>query len=293
MNLINTKGVDLTTPAQKVVAVGLMVGVFFLLNWILPPIVVILQNLWLTIILGLPILLGVLYIVFNPFAVWAIFKTLSWNLTKFFISQDILGTMERYYEYLVAKHDKLTLSRNKILAVEKELSRQMKDNKEKIDKTQQDYVFLESKGEKQENLKVLSNRLSVDTKIMEALIPRFQAVQQQRLYLDELEKLWGSDIQSLRYTLDAKAEEYNTYKKTAEALGEAKEFINGETEQGRIFKESLKQLEQNVTSYMANIESFESKAKPLIEQGRMNESLQEEDGRRIIEEYKQLQTFIK
>lgn len=285
MDILKTKGVDLTTPAQKAFALVLLIGVLVLLYWALPPLVLILQNLWLALILGVPLLFVVGYAIYNPFMIWGIFKTLSWNLTKWIVSKDILGTMERYYDHLVIKHTKLNETLNKIVGVKKTLERQMSEIGAKIN---EDELILKNPHANisESQLTIIANKVAVNRGIMNGVMPRYETIETQVNYLQQLSDIWGADIRKLRDTLDAKIQEYEMYKNLDGALGSAKEFINGDNEQGKVFNESLKQLEQNVTQYMANIENFEKNAKPFIEEGKIKQSLLEEQGRAIIEEFK-------
>lgn len=52
-----------------------------------------------------------------------------------------------------------------------------------------------------------------------------------------------------------------------------------------MFAESLKQIENDVSMYTANVEMFEKKVAPILEGKISDRELSEEQGKRLVEEF--------
>lgn len=61
----------------------------------------------------------------------------------------------------------------------------------------------------------------------------------------------------------------------------------------KLYQESLKQIEDSVTQYTANIEWFERKVQPILETLAANRSVSEDEGLKLIEEYKKTKIDLK
>lgn len=84
-----------------------------------------------------------------------------------------------------------------------------------------------------------------------------------------------------------KADEYRTLKELNEASNTASAFLKGNSEEYKMYQESLNQIETSVTQYIANIENFDRQVKPLLDNMSMDRSVSEDAGLKLIEEYKQ------
>lgn len=281
--------VDLTTTNQKIFAGILVVGALFLLNYLLPPLVVLFANLWLLALMAIP----VIFIVMNPMLVWNIFKQLSWHLTKWAISTDKLGYMYRYHEYLLGKIKSLNSNIESVSAIRIKLERKVGELNASLKENKQLAITHEAKGSPQTVIRTIGNRVSIDTKQLEALLPRVVNVQNQENYLKELHDAWVADSEDLKYTLDAKAEEYKLLKELSSATGNASEFLKGNSEEYKLYQESLNQIEESVTKYTANVENFERKVKPVLDSISMNRTVSEDEGLKLIEEFKKNSVDLK
>lgn len=280
---LNINKVDLTNNNQKVFAGLLLVGVLFLLYWLLPPLVFILKNLWIAAILALPIV----FVIANPMLVWNIFKQVSWNITKGLISGDKLGYMYRYHDYIVNKIAQLFHSIENLGAIRVKMERKASELVQNVNSNKAQAVKLESKGDiAKGSIRMLANKINVDSKQLESLLPKIDNIKKQEAYLKELHQHWVTDAEDLKYTLDSKADEYKMMKEMAEATGAASEFLKGNSEEYKIYQESLKQIETQVSQYTSNVENFESRIKPIIENLSLNREVSEDEGLKLIEEYK-------
>lgn len=281
MNTQTTK-VDLTDKNQKIFAGVLAIAALILFYYLLPPLITIFANLWLLAILALP----VVFIVLNPGAVWSQFKILSWNLTKKMIAGNKIGYMYRYLDYLNSRITKLNGSINNISGIKTKLTRRLSDLENSINNNLAKVAAYQKDNVSELAIRTVSNKISIDTKQKEALLPKIVDVEAQEKYLIELYDAWVADSLDLKYTLDAKAEEYTLLKELAEATGTASEFLKGNSEEYKLYQESLNQIEAAASSYTANIENFTRQVQPILETISSDRTMSEDAGLRLVEEYK-------
>lgn len=281
--------IDLTNTNQKIFAGVLIVGVLALFHFLLPPLVVIMKNLILTGVLGAVIVFAVL----NRNNIWMLFKQLSWNITKNLISGDKLGYMYRYHDYLLNKIGELDGSIKKIGAIRVQIQRKVKELQDSL-KT---YLAQEEAARKQNKpqtiIRTIANKVKIDNDLLANYVPRLEAIIKQEKYLIELHDNWEADAGDLKYTLDAKKDEYNTLKELNKAAGTAGEFLKGSSEEYKIYQESLRQIEDSVTQYTANLQNFERKAQPILMTASMERVASEDEGLRLIEEYRKNTTSLR
>lgn len=273
--------VDLTNRNQKLLAGVLLIGAILFINWVLPSLIFFLKNVWLAIGLLVPLA----FVVYNYPTVWMIFKQLSWNMTKFMVSKDKLGFMYQYLEYLNKKTDKLNESVLSIGAMEVKLSRKIKELEQLYQNNIAQHVELKDRGASKLVLSSLENKIDIDKKRIDVLGPQVENIKRQKNYLIELHDAWVYDNEALKYKLDAKAEEFKLLKEIAEATGNASEFLKGNSEEFKLYQESLIQIEDSVSTYTSNIENFERKVAPILETLSSNRSVSSDEGKKLIEEY--------
>lgn len=272
---------DFTTPAQKLMAAGLVVLTGVILFYVTPPLVELFKNLWLLALYTLPILFAVL----NYQTIWVIYKNLVWKATQKIISTDKIAYMYQYHTHLVDKVTKLEINTTSIVQAKVQLERKLGEILATINDNTTKAAMLQNIPGSEISLKTLHNKINVDTKIAESLGPKLESVRAQSEYLQELTKHWEADAEQLKYTLDAKSEEYQLLKSTSEATGNAAEFLKGDTIEYKMFEESLKQIEADVALYTANVETFERKVAPILEGKKTDTLLSEEQGRLLVEEF--------
>lgn len=286
---IDIQKVDLTNTNQKIFA-AVLIGIVLMIFWVLlPPLVVIFKNLWLLLIMGLPLM----YIIMNPMLFWTLFKQLSWNLTKWIVSKDKLGFMYKYHEYLITKIDRLDGSIKTVSTMRVKVQRKIAELQNTIEENKSRAVALQQQKVSELVLRTMGNKINIDQKQMDTLLPKVVNIESQEKYLKELYNAWLADAEDLKYTLDAKAQEYQLLKEMSEATGNAQEFLKGNSEEYKLYQESLKQIEDSVTQYTANIEDFERKVQPILETISANRTVSENDGLKLIEEYKKTRVDLK
>jgi hypothetical protein len=235
--------------------------------------------------LAIGLLVPLAFVVYNYPTVWMIFKQLSWNMTKFMVSKDKLGFMYQYLEYLNKKTDKLNESVLSIGAMEVKLSRKIKELEQLYQNNIAQHVELKDRGASKLVLSSLENKIDIDKKRIDVLGPQVENIKRQKNYLIELHDAWVYDNEALKYKLDAKAEEFKLLKEIAEATGNASEFLKGNSEEFKLYQESLIQIEDSVSTYTSNIENFERKVAPILETLSSNRSVSSDEGKKLIEEY--------
>ncbi len=286
---LNTSKIDLTNDSQKVFAGILLLAGLFVLYWALPPLIYIMQNLYVAIGLGL----GLSIMVLCRASIWAGVKQLSWSITKGIISSNKLWHMYRYHNYLLGKIKSLEGSILSVGGIKTKLSRKASDLKIAITQNANSAIFYEQKKAPETAIRTFRNKVAIDEKQLDNLMPKLVSIDSQMKHLTELHDLWKADTEDLKYTLDAKAEEYELLKELNTATGNASEFLKGNSEEYKNYQESLRQIEVSVSQYTANIENFERQARPLIDNLSMERSVSEDTGAKLIEEFKKNSISLK
>lgn len=280
-NLVLPSGVDQTTLSQKIVAGGLLALGGVALWWLLPPVIVILANLWMAIALALPLL----WVAYNPTLVWGIAKTVSWKVTKSIIGLDVLSAMDRYYDWVCARLEVTVQSRQELSAT---LERTKKDIKEKEKSYRQSLERADQAdrlGNKVE-ASIAASRAVADKEFLESLIPIRDEVQLKVDYLDELIGVFKVNKEQLRYAIDSKKTQFEALKSISKGLASANAVIGGSNEATKLYEESLNQLADKMSRFAANIQTFETNIKPVLEGARFDKQMAEVQGRKLLEEFR-------
>ena len=272
---------DFTSPSQKLVAGGLIGLTLLILYYITPPLVELFKNLWLLALYVVPLLIAVL----NYQTIWVVYKQLVWKTTQKLISTDKLAYMYQYHDYLVEKIKKLEDNTKNITTAKVKLERKLAETLNIVKENTERAKLLENRKDSEMALKNTYNKVNVDTKIAQSLAPKLDSITTQEKYLVDLIQHWTSDAEQLKYTLDAKAEEYKILKETSEATGNASAFLKGNTVEYKMFEESLKQIEQDISLYTANVETFEKKVAPILEGKVADREFSEEQGKQLVAEF--------
>lgn len=278
-----------TNGLQKFFAFGLMAAVAWgavkLFNYIMPDINEMFENLWKFALVGVPMILIVMYCVFNPLVVWGFFKTLSWKFTSWLIKMDPLSVMDRYVDLLKKKRANLQKTKLSLQANRQALERSM----------------LELEGNIRDNLKrgaaaqeqgqtaiasVAGTKATTDNETLALYRPILEKLKKNCEFLEELDENWGVSIDKLSYTVDQKRKEYVTLKKMADVLGQAKEFANGESDAKKLYDQSVAALEESVTSKIATIEEFEKNSRTILGEMRVDKKVKMDEGLAAIDKYR-------
>lgn len=284
MITIKTSNADLTSPGQKLIALG-MIGVVLTILWfLLPPIITILTNIWWTIGLGVPLL----FLAWNYEAVWSMFKRLSWNMTKKIISSDKLWYLWQGYNYLLKENDAMQQDINNVVASrlksQKMLEGIVKDSNRAMQEHEQ-----ENEPNKKRVLEVKVTMLDEQFKNIE---PKVKMAQQQENDLKDYYDTRVADTEILKIKLDAKAQEYELYKQMSEASDNASRWMK-ESNQMKMFNESLRQIDQSLDTYTANIENFRRNILPKMSSDSASKRVDADNGVKLIEEWKKKRLELK
>lgn len=290
--LILPEGVDKLSPAQKIVAGGLLglgVLLFILMS---PSIAFYLANLWLVALLSIPIV----FIAFNPTLVWGVAKSLSWALTKKIISLDILSAMDRYYDWVNLKLATAMQSRESLNTTYLTIDQQVKD-KEKSYKTNITKADDLDKLGNTIQSKISANKAVVDQQFIENLVPLRDDTKQRLDYVDEIIDVFKVKKEELGYTIESKKLEYKSLQDTYNSLSAVNTAMGGMGEANKLWNESVNQLTNQMNQFTSSIQSFENNLKPILEGARVDKQLADKEGMRLLEEFRnanfQLTTSIK
>ncbi len=288
MEIQQYKAPEQTTPVQKGIAILLMAGCVYaiavVINTFLPTILEAMKNIYYLIFLGTPLVLVTLYVVTNPFMVWAFFKTLSWNLTKFLIKMDPLSVMDRYADMLENKRNNLEEVRVGLEGKKVKMDRMIKDLQSDIQENLAKGKAAITQGE-QQIASLAGTKVATDQQSLALYMPIYEKLVKNTEYLSELSENWKYSIEKLRYTIERKREEYANLKDMAAALNQADEFTNGNTEASKVYNESIKQLETTTSQYIARIEDFEKNSKDILGNIRVERQAVQDQGLAQIEQY--------
>jgi len=274
--------IDLTNNTQKLIAAGIIGLMLIIFYFLLPPFIVIMSNLY----IAAGLLVPVAFICLYPTFVWDTFKELSWKLTKGMISTNKLGYMYRYHDYLIMRIGRLEKNVTNVTAAKIGLQKMIKETGNRVQKNKSDYISYENAGASKLVLSSLSNKINVDENQLKVFLPQYTSIENNEKYLLELLDYMRVDTEQLKYTIDAKASEFKILEQVAQATGNAKEFLRGSTPEYKIFQESLTQLEESANLYTAKISNFEREAKPIMERMALDKTISEDEGLRLIEEFK-------
>jgi len=98
--------------------------------------------------------------------------------------------------------------------------------------------------------------------------------------------LTSLQAEELKYSIDAKAEEYKLLKEVDSATNSASSLIENSSTEYKMYQESLNQLETKVTTFIASIEAFEVKVKPLVAQMSTEKAINQAEGEKLVKEFR-------
>lgn len=285
MQQLNTGKV---TGGEKFVRLALLGGLIFggikLFNSIAPDIIQLMKNIWWMIGLGVPLAFLTLYVISNPVMVWMQYKRLCRLITSGFIKMDPLSIMKGYLEYIVKKKSNLDNIRVKLQGREVKLERMIADlNKGITTNKKLGQAALTNKDTKQASQ--YGNFIAADKQSLELYTPLYDRIHANRIFLDELSENWGYSIESLAREIDRKEEEYKALKEAVRALKEAQSFAEA-NEATRLYQESLKALEENVSQKIAYIQDFETKSKKVMSSINNEKAMRSAEGMEALKELK-------
>lgn len=273
---------------EKIFRYGFLIVLIYagvkLFNYVAPDINEMLENLWLMAAMGIPALIIILYVLQNPSFIWMSYKNLCKKFTGFFIKMDPISYMDRYVDILEEKMIKLKQSITNLNAQKIKLERTINDTKNSMQENF-DKASAAKKLNRIEQCNHFVQMGSSDKQSLELYVPIFSKMEKNLNFLEKLEENWGYSIDSLKHEIDRKKQEYLTLKETAKAIGQAQEFASGNTEEAKIYQQSVLALEESVTQKIAYIEKFEKDSKNIMQGIDLEKQMMTDKGYDLLEKY--------
>lgn len=281
---------DKTNGVQKFLALGLLgalgYGAVLLLNKVIPPINMLIHNMWQLLLWGGPLALIIIYVVSNPLVIWGFFKTISWKLTSWLIRMDPLSVMDRYVDYLTKKLSDLQGTITILVGKKTKLDRQIGSLKERIENNLQLGQASIKQGKK-DVASVYGTKIQTDKSTMTLLMPLQIRIDKNLEFLKALSDNWQYGIEKLKYQIEGKRSEYEIIKETTRGLKSAEDFINSDNQAARLYGQGLKELEESVTQKIGYIDEFTRKSKPMMDSITVEKQAVQDEGLAELESYMQ------
>lgn len=287
--MLSKPSIDQTNLPQKALALGLLIatifgGIWLFNNYLAPFFIDFFVNVWKLVLIGGPLLMIGLYIISNPLIVWGFFKTLSWNFTKFLIKFDPLSVMDRYADLLGKKLVSLQKIKVQLEGRYIKSCRKISElEKLRDDNLKRGRAALTQKDEHAASL--AGTRARGADESIRLYKPNNDRMKRSIDFLNLLSQNWETSQIKLREEIARKREEFEVLRDDAKALNQAESFINGDTEEGRIYQESIKALEESVGQKIAYIEDFERRSKDIMAGIKIDNQVQKDEGIKMLEEY--------
>ena len=276
--MLNLKKADLTTTEQKVVAGALLVLVLVILYIITPPLVVLFKNLLLLACFATPVVIIAIF----PQSTWALFKQLSWELTKKIISSNPVWHLWRGHEYMVSRMEELRKHINSVMSIQKKTQARVEELIRENKQLEQSYSIQNNEG----NKKIYLAKIGQNKNLIDGLIPKIEMAKVQSDKMSELLEVWRTDTAIMKNNIEGLSTQYELMKELNGATKAASSFLGNDTPEMKMFKESMRQVEKSIFDYTANVESFQRDIIPTLALSQSKSTLLEEDGLKLIEEYK-------
>jgi hypothetical protein len=272
------------------VLIALGYGAVKLFNAIAPDVIELMKNIYWLIGLGVPLAFIVLFVISNPGFIWMAYKGIIRKIVSGFIKMDPLSIMKGYLEYIQKKKENLdriviTLDgrRVKLERKIKELEAEVRRNK--------DLGRAALKGQDNKSAQLYGTYVSGDEESIKTYLPLYTQIQTNVSFLRELSDNWDFSIKALAHQIERKEEEYLTLKETVRALRQAKDFAQA-SEVKRLYEESVKALELNVSQKLAYIQDFEIKSKDAMRQINIEKGVRAEQGMLALQNLKDENLFL-
>ena len=271
---------------------GLVYGGSILVNNYLPTITEALDNIWLFATYAIPTIIVVGYVLLNPMFVWQTYVNFCKKITSFFIKMDPLSYMDRYADLIEYKLNKV---RNQVLV---SLKGKQKSLMRVIDQAKHDGEEALKLGKaaqaigNQNQVAFYGNTVNNAKGTVSTFTPLLTSLNGKIDFLEKLTDNWDYSAKQLRQTIDVKRREYEVLKDVVGGLKEADSWINSDNEAAKIYAESLKALEENVTQKLGYIDQFETNSKGLMESMALEKSVHTQDGIAALDAFDENEKFF-
>lgn len=253
-------------------------------NFFALDIVEMLKNVWWIVGLGLPLVLISLFVLRNPMFIVMFFNNIAHSITSALIRIDPLSYMDRYVDILLEKLGKVRGTIVNLRGKKTELERTIKEAQDnmkyelklaeaalKIGKQSQASVHGENAAGYRDSLTLYKDPYDRMVKIL--------------VFLEEIAENWDVSIQKLQATIKRKRTEFDSLKAAAAAIDQAEDFVSGNTEQGKIYQESVRALEASVSQKIASIEDFEKRSKGIFDAAKIEKVMNQNEGLEMLKSF--------
>lgn len=214
---------------------------------------------------------------------WMWYTGLCNKLGRNIVKQDPLEFMKTGIDIFTAKFEKLKKNKKIVRGKETYIAGEIKRNTDLM-KEELELANAARKLNRESTLTLHAGNANTYKKSVEMLTPIYERINKNRVFLDQLEENWGNGLKQLRTQVSVMETTWETLKATSDATDLAEEFINASSEEGRIFIEAKKNLEQNMADMLANIDNFEERTRPVIESMEMQKQVNAAQGLSLLEE---------
>lgn len=289
-------------PSQKLIAGGLLLGGGFLfLKFALPVLISMMINIWLGLLIGVPLAFIGIYVVKNPMFIWQGFENLSVKLTKRWISADKIGFLQRGYEYMENRYkflesliiDYKSNIKAKALRIEK-IRQSMNENLHLANEA--DLQINQAEGEKQQQL-IIARDIAItkaenDRVRLEKLIPQLEENLNDEAELKKIANICKKKLEQKKHQIEGLIEDHIDAKNSHSVHNQAKEFLTDRTQNNKIMDEAIKQIETDIHEFSSFSEEFTRQSQPMLTTSEIESSLVIEQGRKLLESYRNNQKQI-
>lgn len=287
MDMIPSNG-SRTTSMEKLIRYGVPLAIagvaFYFWGTISGFVAETMKNTLKTLLYGIPAAFIVGALVLYPTFWWMQYKILCKKITGFFINLDPLSFMDRYVDILSEKLTNLNSVKVQLEGKKTKTKRRLDElAKNKVDALKLGAAALKQNNQSQASLN--GQRAAGAQQSTDLLTPGYNRLCKSLEFMNALSENWAVSIIGLREEIDRKRQEYEIVKANASGLKEAEAFLNGDTEEGKIYQQSLKALEENVTQRIAYIEDFEKRAKGTMEGIQVDNQMHKDEGLAMLEQY--------
>lgn len=288
--MFNSNGPGKAHPLEKAIRVGIFgilgFGAVKLFNWLAPTLISFFTNIYLVILLGLPLLFIALWAVSNKGLIWMTYKNLCRKITEALIKIDFLSYIDSYIEILEEKLGNLRKNKDTLAGRYKAFQK----NIETVENDAQYNLKLAQAAKKQGDMTTAEYHASMATtskNSLERLLPVATRMEKNLDLLEKLEENWTMSIGKLKHEVKIRRSEYEHMREVAKTLGNVEAFMRGDSEEARVFNASLVELDNQLADKVARIEAFEKRSKNMMNQIDLEKQMNADEGMLLLEQFEQ------
>lgn len=231
-------------------------------------------------IVGYCLIGGLIWMNWTTLKLW--YLGFAKKLSRLLVVYDPLAIMDGYLITLRKKFENLENVRLLIAGKKVKVERLIYDKEESYKANLSKARAAQKQGE-EGSAKSFAFKAHTDKQAIDLYMPILQKYMKNSEFLNSLAENWKTSIDTLDYTIASKREEFENMKALFQGLKSAEDFINSDSDSARIYAESVKALEENVSQKIAYIEDFERKAKPIMTNMKVENQANEDEAMRLLE----------